>query len=449
MAGSQPSAPADRAVSRPRRSPSTLAAFLIGVPLATGLLAFVNYGPLRDTPLQRYVSHKVECVEVLMFCMALGALLAKLASSWTERRACRREILPPWDGKAVGVAEAGKLLAGLSRLPGRLQNTLIVERAAAVLEFLCSRGSAAELDDHLRTLVDNDSVTLEGSYSLTRFITWAIPILGFLGTVVGITQAIAGVNPEVLEKDLSQVTGGLSEAFDTTALALALTMVAMFLSFLVERVEQSILDTVDRYADRELAHRFERTGPEGGEFVEVVRRNTDVLVGAVEQLVQKQTALWAQALEAAERRRQEADQRHQQSLTACLEAALDHTLETHAKRLTVWEKQAAEQSGKLAEQLASLAAAVRETGREHQTALAQITQGVASQVKTLTELQEGEKNLRRLQETLNQNLASLAGAGTFEQTMHTLTAAIHLLTARAAAPSVTAGRLGPRPGAAA
>src|SRR5437763_13338042 len=99
-------------------------------------------------------------------------------------------------------------------------------------------------------------------------------------------------------------------------------MITMFVSFIVERAEQGILDAVDRYADRELAHRFERAGGAGGEFVEVVRRNTDVLVRATEQLVERQAAVWAEALEAAERRRQEAEKRQQERVTAALEAAL-------------------------------------------------------------------------------------------------------------------------------
>ena len=79
--------------------------------------------------------------------------------------------------------------------------------------------SAAGLRLFLRSLADQDSLTLEGSNALVRFITWAIPILGFLGTVLGITGAISGVTPEVLEKSLSTVTDGLSLAFDTTAVA--------------------------------------------------------------------------------------------------------------------------------------------------------------------------------------------------------------------------------------
>src|SRR5207237_7353430 len=141
--------------------------------------------------------------------------------------------------------------------------------------FLVFRASAADLDDHLRCLADADALALEGSYALTRFITWAIPILGFLGTVLGITQSIFGITPEKLENSLSEVTDGLALAFDATALALALTMLTMFLSFMVERAEQAILDTVDRYTERELAHRFERTGPAGNEFALVARHHSE------------------------------------------------------------------------------------------------------------------------------------------------------------------------------
>ena len=65
-----------------------------------------------------------------------------------------------------------------------------------------------------------------------------------------ITQSISGITPEKLENSLSEVTDGLALAFDATALALGLTMLTMFLSFMVERAEQAILDTVDRYTDR-------------------------------------------------------------------------------------------------------------------------------------------------------------------------------------------------------
>ncbi len=164
----------------------------------------------------------------------------------------------------------------LAQQPSRVQNTYLARRVDNVLEFVESRGSANELDDQIRTLADNDVMTQEGSYSLLRFITWAIPILGFLGTVLGITHAIKGVTPEVLEKSLSGVTDGLATAFDSTALALFLTMILMLCSSLVERLEQGILEKVDAFVDAALTHRFERSGPESGQFVDALRQNTQV-----------------------------------------------------------------------------------------------------------------------------------------------------------------------------
>ena len=176
-------------------------------------------------------------------------------------------------------AEAAKLLAVVQQKPGRMRNTFLGQRLIAVLEFLRQRGGADDLDDQLRTLADNDVVSMEGGFALTRFITWAIPILGFLGTVLGITTAIHGATPEVLEKSLSTVTDGLSYAFDATALALALTMITMFLSFLVERDEQGVLDAVDRTVDRCLAHRFQRVGADTGPFALAVQQNTRGVAG--------------------------------------------------------------------------------------------------------------------------------------------------------------------------
>lgn len=416
-----------------RRPSTNLAAFVVGLPLSVALLLLFHKGPLHHTVLFRYLERPVEGAELILFCCAISALGAKFLQSLRERRAFQVEALPPWDGRPVPVSEAANLLARLHRLPHRLQNTFLIQRIRAVLDFLCQRGSAAELDDQMRALLDNDALALESSYGLTRFITWAIPILGFLGTVLGITAAISGATPEVLEKNLSQVTDGLSCAFDSTALALSLTTITMFCSFLVERREQGLLEAVDREAERQLAHRFLRVAGDSGPFVEALRQNTQVLLDATGQLVQRQAEVWARALTENERRMHEASSRQQEQMAAALEAALQRTLQTHSQLLSGLEKQAVEQSARLFEQLGSLASVVRNHGHDQQAALARVGEALAAQVAALGSLQQGEQHLLHLQAGLQQNLAALAGAGAFEQAVHSLTAAIHLLTARAGA----------------
>src|SRR5207237_4393940 len=135
---------------------------------------------------------------------------------WRERRALAHQPLPHWDGNAVPAAEAKSLLQKLAQQPRRVQASWLGRRIENVLDFVHSRGTANELDDQLRTLADNDALGQEASFSLLRLIIWVIPILGFLGTVVGITGAIAGVTPETLEQSLRGVTKGLSTAVDAT-----------------------------------------------------------------------------------------------------------------------------------------------------------------------------------------------------------------------------------------
>lgn len=398
-------------VTMQRRSWASWIAFLVGIPVAATILYLVFQGPLQNNEtLARYLKHEVECVELILFCCAISAFGAKFWSYRNERAALRTEVLPQWDGHPIPVDEAIPLRAQLSELPRRVQNTFLICRLAAILDYLGSRRSAAELDDQMRSLADNDALALEGSYSLTRFITWAIPILGFLGTVLGITQSISGVTPDKLEHNLSAVTDGLALAFDATALGLGLTMVTMFVSFLIERAEQGVLESVDRFVDHELAHRFERVAAENGEFVSVVRQNSDVLLRATEQLVKKQADVWAQSFAEVERQRQATDEASQQRFVAALETALVKTLETHGRRLSALEQHTVQLGAGLVEKLTECAKVLGESARDQQAALIPVARGLAAHTDALCRLQEGDQQLLELQEAVNRNMAALAGA---------------------------------------
>src|SRR5438132_13547721 len=102
-----------------RQSSTALPAFILGIPLAALVIYLVCWGPGKDTELERYLSHQVEKVEVILFCCAFAALAAKLWNSRRERAPFRMPILPAWDGQPVPVEEAPTLLAEIARLPYR------------------------------------------------------------------------------------------------------------------------------------------------------------------------------------------------------------------------------------------------------------------------------------------------------------------------------------------
>src|SRR6516165_8899159 len=97
------------------------AAFVFGLPLSLGILALFYVGPLKDSAARRYVSHPVECVEVIMFCCAVSAFGAKLWRYRRERAALQAEFLPPWNGTPLPIRETAGLLAGVNQMERSLR----------------------------------------------------------------------------------------------------------------------------------------------------------------------------------------------------------------------------------------------------------------------------------------------------------------------------------------
>ncbi len=102
---------------------------------------------------------------------------------------------------------------------------------------------------------------MEAGYTILRVIVWAVPILGFIGTVQGVSASVGGL-AGVLGKeveDISQITNALANvtkdlsfAFDTTLVALIATVIIMITMSLVERLDYSSLDRIEDYVDQQV-----------------------------------------------------------------------------------------------------------------------------------------------------------------------------------------------------
>lgn len=227
------------------------------------------------------------------------------------------------------------------------------------------------------------------SYGLVRFIVWAIPIMGFLGTVIGITVAIANLSPTQLE-NISGVVAGLGTAFDTTATALGLSMVLMFVQFLVDRSEQSLLADVDVVAWETLAGRFQPSAD----------ADNASLLGAIDHAGV--------------------------TLRVSLEKSIHAVLSAWTESLTTAQAGlVAEHEERWAAAADSLAAAMRAMEMQHAK--------IAGQTELLANVVNATRDLTTLEKSLNDNLATLAASGRFEEVLATLAASTQLLAARASA----------------
>lgn len=392
--------------------------FIVGIPLGVGALHLVHNGPWQDALVQRYVKHEAEMAVVVLFFCCMAAFVGKLLAAMKERYVHAQKLLPDWDGNPSSAGEVTQLQQSLNLVWDSVKSTFLGRRIANILNFVGSRGSASELDDQMRTLSDNDAMAVDGSYTMLRFMIWAMPILGFLGTVLGITDAIANITPAQLEHRAEGVSQGLTKAFDATALALSFTLVAMFLNSLLEKLEQGLLERVDQYVDAELAHRFVRAQAESA--------SPATPAPEVQQLIEKQVSLWSANMQKAEERWAQVGPQMAQAIQQALDAALTR----FGLRIVETEKKLTERNQLVLDGLSKLAATFKESGRDHQLALARLTDAIGLSVEVIAKSQAGEKQLLRLQETLSQNLTLLANSATFEQAVESLTAAIHLLTTR-------------------
>ena len=133
--------------------------------------------------------------------------------------------------------------------------SLVGKRILRLLDVWSSTGSAFQLERSADSDADLYELAVQQSYSLPKILLWAIPLLGFIGTVLGLGAAIGefGVTIQLaddvdkLKNSLTDVTGGLSTAFDTTLLGLVASIVVQMLMTFRKRQEFLLLDECNEY----------------------------------------------------------------------------------------------------------------------------------------------------------------------------------------------------------
>lgn len=414
---------------------------LVRWPLLWGSLAslifyaLIQQGLINGEFSERYfTSHPVEYISITMFFVGIAALVVKgieLAAQFGSLPRVSLGATPPGGQQ---IAEVDSLLQRLNGVSAAWYENYLVRRLREALQYVERKGSADTLDEHLRYASDLDVGRMQSSYALVRIIIWAIPILGFLGTVIGITLAIANLSPEDLENSMPQVVHGLKIAFDTTALALALSMILMFAQFIVDRFETNLLEKVDDRVAQELVGRFEELGTATDPQAASIRRMADAVIETTNRLVERQAELWHESLEAAHQKWQSTSTTTAQQLEQVLSSsskkiegalagALALGLKQHAAALTEAERELADQQFKNWREVQQALTASAEAMNNQQVEL--VRQG-----ELLKQVIEATGEVRNLEQTLNENLAALSASHNFEETVLSLSAALQLLSAQ-------------------
>ncbi len=407
---------------------------ILGLGATAGFYALVYRGPLNHKLVLRYFAgHPINMIETALFFIGLAALIIKLFELLGEFA-----VLPSVSlGNSPGnqpASNASQLLSALTQLPARARSSYLGRRLVEALESILQRGSSDHLTDDLKYLSEVDAGRAQDSYSLVRIIIWATPMLGFLGTVVGITDALGDLGRELsssggadaggsLSTAMQGLLAGLYVAFDTTAIALCFSIALMFIQFMLDRGESQLLSAVDHRANEELAGRFELNGLSSDPNIQMMQRMSQGILKATEQLVQRQADLWQQSMAAAHDQWTRVSRQSGEQMQTALSAALTQSLGQLATQLAKCEQNSTEQLAQRWEQWQTVLS-------QNARLLHAQQQEMVKQSELMTQAIRAAGDVVQLERALNDNLAALAGSKNFEDTVMSLAAAIHLLTTR-------------------
>ena len=199
----------------------------------------------------------------------LGILLAKWIKTSIQLRALRAvDIVPRRGDFILSPGTSGDVLRRIKAVAERPKDFLLFRRIDMALSNLGNIGEVRDVGAVLESQADSDGSSVDSSYTVIRSLIWTIPILGFIGTVVGLSQAIGsftdvltqtGSDAGSIKSKLGTVVGGLATAFETTLVALVAAVIIQRLSTWVYKREEALLDGITDFTTENELSRLKLT----------------------------------------------------------------------------------------------------------------------------------------------------------------------------------------------
>jgi biopolymer transport protein ExbB/TolQ len=446
--------------------------WLCGTLVTCGVYAAIPYTGAWAPFWSRYLAgHPVEYAEVGLFVVGVWILVRQGLQLLSERQAVAWSAVTLSDPKNLPAA-ARAVAAQWRDIPAELRATHSARRLDDLAGYLQDRGDAEGLESHAQLLARQAVDRQHAEYGQLQTIFWAVPILGLLGTVMGITLSITHV---------ADVTGSLAATFDTTAIAAVMTLILVFGSYFATRAETRVLADIDANIFKELVSPLSGSARRSGPMFEAETQAARDLLERTDSLITEQTALWHDSVEGLRTRWSQTVEAQRQQLATALSNGVGLTLGDHSDLLQRVRDQFLEACREFSREVAHQLEAAREeqtvqqqqlveswrsawSAMQNEMALERVESVASSQAlltgftdqmqalsrqltgmtsslesqfaavsrqsELLAEIVGHERNLAGLQSRLNDNLESLQAAETLQQSMHSLSGAIHLLTAR-------------------
>ena len=139
----------------------------------------------------------------------------------------------------------------LESLPPQDKPMLVVRALQRTLDRFAATRSIRDSAETSKSVCDSEADRLDSGLAMIRYIAWAIPAIGFIGTVRHIGDALLQAHKAVTG-DISGVTSGLGIAFNATFVALSLTLILMFFLHQLQQSQEQFVHDTDHWIDQHL-----------------------------------------------------------------------------------------------------------------------------------------------------------------------------------------------------
>jgi biopolymer transport protein ExbB/TolQ len=216
-----------------------------------------NYTPERSVWVLIRDYEQEACFVLAIWAFAIMGYKAYAAVK--EQSLLQREMLPVREGVRILPEDTREYGRAIQSMPDNLKNMLLPRVLLSSLERFGATRNVQDVSSVANSLCEAEAERLESELSMIRYIAWAIPSVGFIGTVRGIGQAL-GEAHRAVEGDIAGVTENLGIAFNSTFVALLISIVVMFLVHQLQLLQERLVFDTETYVDHNLIRHMQSRG---------------------------------------------------------------------------------------------------------------------------------------------------------------------------------------------
>ena len=195
----------------------------------------------------------IQCFTYIAFFWAFFEIKHLLKKTESENKAFKVKLLPTGEKHLILPTEISDIHLKVTNLEKRKKELLLFKMITkACLKFRATK-SVPEMIEIISIQTDINKELSESDQSNIRYLTWVIPSIGFVGTVLGISQALMIAN----SGDMKLITATLGVAFDTTLVSLLLSIIIMWYYHNLQKELDLLHAKIKDYVIENLINRIE------------------------------------------------------------------------------------------------------------------------------------------------------------------------------------------------